>query len=75
MAGGLGEIQNAYPELDIGSYPQYARGQFRVSLVMRGTDAFELDACVEDVVALVSRLGGEPMVLGDEEEEKPFDEG
>lgn len=70
VAGGLGEIQKAHPGLDIGSYPQYARGNFRVSLVMRGIDAIELDACVEEVVELVRRLGGAPQLLENEEAER-----
>lgn len=69
VAGGLGEIQNSYPEVDIGSYPQYARGEFRVSLVMRGTDAAELEACAEDVRAMVKGLGGTPKDLDEEEDE------
>ena len=67
VAGGLGEIQERYPEVDIGSYPQYARGEFRVSLVMRGTDAAELDACADEVRAMVTGLGGTPKDLDEDE--------
>ena len=68
VAGGLGEIQKRYPEVDIGSYPQYARGEFRVSLVMRGIDAAELDACADEVRAMVTQLGGTPKDLDEEDE-------
>ncbi len=68
VAGGLGDIQERYPEVDIGSYPQYARGEFRVSLVMRGTDAAELDACADEVRAMVTGLGGTPKDLDEEDE-------
>ncbi len=67
VAGGLGELQDRYPEVDIGSYPQYARGEFRVSLVMRGTDAVELDACADEVRAMVTGLGGTPKDLDEDE--------
>jgi len=67
VAGGLGEIQDRYPDVDIGSYPQYARGEFRVSLVMRGTDAAELDACADEVRAMVRGLGGTPKDLDEDE--------
>jgi len=67
VAGGLGEIQERYPEVDIGSYPQYARGEFRVSLVMRGTDAAELDVCADEVRAMITGLGGTPKDLDEDE--------
>ena len=75
VAAGLGEIQKAHPDIDIGSYPQYARGRFRVSLVMRGTDAFEVDACTDEVMAMVRRLGGDPRELEEAEAEALAAEG
>ncbi len=61
IAKGLGEIQARYPDLDIGSYPFYRRGEFGTSLVLRGRDAERLAAGTEEVVALVRELGGDPI--------------
>jgi len=68
VADGLGAIQNAYPDIDIGSYPQYSRGNFKVSLVMRGTEEEPLDNCMREVMGLVRSLGGEPQILNAEED-------
>ena len=61
IAKGLGEIQNRYADLDIGSYPFYRRGEFGTSLVLRGRDAVQLAAGTEEVIALVKGLGGTPV--------------
>jgi molybdenum cofactor synthesis domain-containing protein len=61
IAKGLGEIQNHYPDLDIGSYPFYRRGEFGTSLVLRGRDGARLAAGTEEVIALVKSLGGTPV--------------
>ncbi|HEV2551882.1 MAG TPA: molybdopterin-binding protein [Stellaceae bacterium] len=61
IAKGLGEIQNRYPDLDIGSYPFYRRGEFGTSLVLRGRDGARLAAGTEEVTALVKDLGGTPV--------------
>jgi molybdenum cofactor synthesis domain-containing protein len=61
IAKGLGEIQNRYPDLDIGSYPFYRRGEFGTSLVLRGRDGARLTAGTEEVTALVKSLGGTPV--------------
>jgi molybdenum cofactor synthesis domain-containing protein len=68
VADGLGAIQKAYPDIDIGSYPQYSRGDFKVSLVMRGTEEAPLDNCMHEVIGLVRSLGGEPQILNAEED-------
>jgi molybdopterin-biosynthesis enzyme MoeA-like protein len=61
IAQGLGEIQGRYPDLDIGSYPFYRRGEFGTSLVLRGRDAQRVDAAKAEVIALVRGLGGNPV--------------
>jgi molybdopterin-biosynthesis enzyme MoeA-like protein len=68
VADGLAAIQKAHPDIDIGSYPQYSRGEFRVSLVVRGTDAAALDGCRDEIMSLISSLGGVPQILNAEEE-------
>jgi len=60
LAEGLGELQERYPDFDIGSYPYYRRGGYGTSLVARGTDAARLAAIVEALFALIRDLGGEP---------------
>ncbi|HKV55490.1 MAG TPA: hypothetical protein VJN94_12710, partial [Candidatus Binataceae bacterium] len=47
----LGEIQSRYPDLDLGSYPFYRRGEFGTSLVIRGRDRARVD----------TRVGADPM--------------
>jgi molybdenum cofactor synthesis domain-containing protein len=62
IAKELGEIQAGYPLIDIGSYPFWSRGGgFGVSLVLRGTDVQELGRAAEEVAAMITRLGGEPV--------------
>ena len=61
VASGLGRIQDAYPDIEIGSYPYFRAGAFGTSLVLRGTDEASLEAATEDVRALVRSLGGEPI--------------
>lgn len=68
VADGLAAIQKAHPDIDIGSYPQYSRGEFRVSLVMRGTDAAALDGCRDEIMGLITSLGGVPQILNAEDE-------
>jgi len=61
IAKGLAEIQGRYPDLDIGSYPFYRRGEFGTSLVLRGRDPDRLAGAAQEVVALVRALGGSPV--------------
>ncbi len=60
MAAGLTEIQNDYPNIDVGSYPFFKAGGFGTTIVLRGPDAAELDAAAERVRALMRGLGGDP---------------
>jgi molybdenum cofactor synthesis domain-containing protein len=62
IAKDLTEIQGRYPQIDIGSYPFWSRGGgFGVSLVLRGTDPPELARATEEVAAMITRFGGEPI--------------
>jgi molybdenum cofactor synthesis domain-containing protein len=62
IAQDLTEIQGHYPQIDIGSYPFWSRGGgFGVSLVLRGTDPQELASATEEVAAMITRFGGEPI--------------
>jgi len=60
IAAGLGELQDRYPDIDIGSYPAMRTAGFAVSVVLRGTDRQTLDRAFEDLRALLVALGGEP---------------
>jgi molybdenum cofactor synthesis domain-containing protein len=60
LAADLGALQNRYPDLEIGSYPYFRRGDFGVTLVLRGTDRERLAAATEELKALIGRLGGDP---------------
>jgi molybdenum cofactor synthesis domain-containing protein len=61
IAKGLGEIQSRYADLDIGSYPTFARGKPETNLVSRGLDRARLDRCAAEIMALIRELGGDPV--------------
>jgi molybdenum cofactor synthesis domain-containing protein len=61
IAQGLAVLQARYRDVDIGSYPQMRADGFRVSLVMRGTDAALLDRVVADLIQMLRDLGGSPV--------------
>ena len=60
LAKDLGELQVRYPDLEIGSYPYFRRGNFGVTLVLRGTKKIRLAAAVEELNVLIRTLGGDP---------------
>ena len=60
LAHDLGDLQQRYPDVEIGSYPYFRRGDFGVTLVLRGTDRERLAAATEELKTLVRTLGGEP---------------
>jgi len=62
VAAGLGEIQLAYPQLDVGSYPFQREGRFGTQLVVRGTDQAAVLAARDAIGRLVEGLG-EPFLL------------
>ena len=55
IAAALGDIQGAYPDLDIGSYPQYSPQGPRVAVVLRGTDQIKLDEAAAKVEKIPSK--------------------
>src|SRR6516164_7330768 len=60
LAKDLGALQARYPDLEIGSYPYFRRGDFGVTLVLRGTEKVRLAAAVEELNTLIRTLGGDP---------------
>jgi molybdenum cofactor synthesis domain-containing protein len=60
LARDLGALQSRYPDLEIGSYPYFRRGDFGVTLVLRGTDGARLAEATDELKHLIRALGGEP---------------
>jgi molybdenum cofactor synthesis domain-containing protein len=60
VAADLAIIQNKYPSVSIGSYPNYRGGVLGLSLVLRSADNDVLHAATQDVVDMIVRLGGTP---------------
>jgi molybdenum cofactor synthesis domain-containing protein len=52
IAGPLGELAAAYPDLSFGSYPFQKDGAMGAQVVIRGTDAARIDAAMERLTAL-----------------------
>ena len=60
IAGALREIQDRYPQVDLGSYPFFRKDRYGTSLVMRGTDEALLDEMLEAVKAAIIEAGETP---------------
>jgi molybdenum cofactor synthesis domain-containing protein len=58
IAAGLTEIQSRYPDIDIGSYPMYERGNLSTTLVLRSPHAGKNDAARVEVEAMIVANGG-----------------
>lgn len=65
VAQGLSDIQDRWPDIDIGSYPFYKDGKFGTSLVLRGTDPGDLADASNAVEDMIVQLGGIPFADGD----------
>lgn len=61
IAAPLGQIQEKFPDLMLGSYPYYRNKGFGLSVVIRGTDEAQLEAAVQEVEAMFRALGQEPV--------------
>jgi molybdenum cofactor synthesis domain-containing protein len=59
VAAGLSALQERYRELEIGSYPFVRDQKLGTSLVIRGTQADEIDAATDALLVLLDELGGE----------------
>jgi molybdenum cofactor synthesis domain-containing protein len=58
LADGLTAIQHRYPDMDIGSYPQFVDGRGITTLVMRSPDGARNAAAADEVKALIASLNG-----------------
>jgi len=60
IARPLGDIQNRYPHIDLGSYPFYRKDRYGTTLVMRGSVEADLDAMLERVKQMIVDFGETP---------------
>src|SRR5262245_10715765 len=67
IAKGLGELQDRYAALEIGSYPFFRQGRFGASFVLRGTDPAVLKSAAEELRVLIRSLGAEPIEVEPQE--------
>ena len=63
IAAGLTDIQARYPNIDIGSYPMYERGNLSTTLVLRSPDAARNHAACSEIEGLIRACHGD--VLSD----------
>lgn len=59
VASALRALQEAHPDVDIGSYPGKTGQLGRLSLVARGTDKAELEEVRQALMQMISALGGQ----------------
>lgn len=59
VAAGLGELQDRFENVDIGSYPSFRGGTLTVSIVLRGTDKDAIVEATKAALALIDERGGE----------------
>jgi len=60
IAKDLGQLQDRYPDLELGSYPFFRMGKPGTAIVARGTDLDRLEACIGELKAIMVALGGDP---------------
>ncbi|MSO71214.1 MAG: competence/damage-inducible protein A [Alphaproteobacteria bacterium] len=60
FAEGLGLIQEAFPAVEIGSYPYDRNGEYAARIVLRSADNDALERALSRVTALMEYLGGSP---------------
>ncbi|HIM76813.1 MAG TPA: competence/damage-inducible protein A [Rhodospirillales bacterium] len=60
VAGPLSDVQNQFPDIEIGSYPFVRSGQLGTCLVARSADEAALDEAADAIAAMIRSLGGEP---------------
>jgi len=60
IAKALADLQEAYPDVEMGSYPWSLDGTYGTSLVLRATDADRLALAFDRVFAAALELGGQP---------------
>ena len=61
LAAGLGAAQDAFADVEIGSYPFYRKGKTGVSVVLRGPDGERVEEAAAEIADLIRGLGAEPV--------------
>ena len=61
LGGPLSDIQDRFPDADVGSYPFVRNGRFGAALVVRHPDQAVVDAAATEICAMIRDLGAEPM--------------
>jgi molybdenum cofactor synthesis domain-containing protein len=61
IGGDLAEIQDRYPEIELGSYPFSRHDRYGTTLVMRGIDDEALQKVMEEVKGIIIANGEEPI--------------
>ncbi len=56
IARDLGDIQEKYVDVDVGSYPYFRDGELGVNIVLRSDDIDLLSRAEKDVIAMINRL-------------------
>lgn len=59
IAADFAALQARYEAVDMGSYPFFRQGKFGTSLVLRATDETLLGRAVDELNAMILRLGGD----------------
>ena len=60
IADGLRAVQDAFPDLSLGSYPFMREGRYGTNLVVRGTNGDRVDAAIAAVKSAIEAAGGIP---------------
>jgi molybdenum cofactor synthesis domain-containing protein len=60
VAGPLGDLQDQYPDVDMGSYPFFREGRLGTCLVARSPDAARLETAADAIEAMVRDLTPDP---------------
>lgn len=56
IADALGELQNRYPMLEIGSYPYKEDHRWGTNLVLRGDDTHSIDKAMEELLKIIAQI-------------------
>ena len=68
VGGPLGALQDEYPDVKMGSYPQMGHDRIMTELVLRGTDAARLEEAAGKVRAMVAQAHAKAGVAAPEED-------
>jgi molybdenum cofactor synthesis domain-containing protein len=61
IAKDLGQLQDRFADLEIGSYPFFRQNRYGASFVLRGVERGRIDAAAAELAGIIRRLGGEPI--------------